>query len=44
MDAALAGASTRVLEKTGFAYDGEVAEDGEVVWRYGIRRGKTPPP
>jgi [ribosomal protein S5]-alanine N-acetyltransferase len=35
-------ASTRVLEKTGFAYDGEVAEDGEVVWRYGIRRGEDP--
>jgi [ribosomal protein S5]-alanine N-acetyltransferase len=37
-------ASTRVLEKTGFGYAGEVAEDGEVVWRYGIRRGETAPP
>ena len=27
-------ASTRVLEKVGFTYDGEAAEDGEVVWRY----------
>lgn len=30
-------ASTRVLEKTGFSYDGEIAENGEVVWRYWIR-------
>jgi ribosomal-protein-alanine N-acetyltransferase len=27
-------ASNRVLEKAGFAHDGEVSEDGEVVWRY----------
>ena len=29
-------ASTRVLEKVGFTYDGEAAEDGEVVWRYSL--------
>jgi [ribosomal protein S5]-alanine N-acetyltransferase len=31
-------ASTRVLEKAGFSFDGELAEDGEVVWRHAIRR------
>jgi ribosomal-protein-alanine N-acetyltransferase len=29
-------ASSRVLEKVGFTYDGEAAEDGEVVWRYSL--------
>jgi ribosomal-protein-alanine N-acetyltransferase len=29
-------ASTRVLEKVGFTYDGEAAEGGEVVWRYSL--------
>jgi ribosomal-protein-alanine N-acetyltransferase len=29
-------ASTRVLEKVGFTYDGEAAEDGEVVWRHSL--------
>jgi [ribosomal protein S5]-alanine N-acetyltransferase len=31
-------ASNRVLEKVGFSYEGEVSEDGEVVWRYSIAR------
>jgi [ribosomal protein S5]-alanine N-acetyltransferase len=31
-------ASTRVLEKTGFRYDGEAGEDGEVVWRFSLTR------
>jgi ribosomal-protein-alanine N-acetyltransferase len=30
-------ASTRVLEKVGFAYDGDAAEDGEAVWRYSLK-------
>jgi RimJ/RimL family protein N-acetyltransferase len=29
-------ASTRVLEKVGFTYDGAAAENGEVVWRYSL--------
>jgi ribosomal-protein-alanine N-acetyltransferase len=28
--------SNRVLEKVGFAYDGEASENGEVVWRYAL--------
>jgi len=31
-------ASTRVLEKTGFRYDGESEEDGAVVWRFALAR------
>jgi [ribosomal protein S5]-alanine N-acetyltransferase len=31
-------ASNRVLEKAGFAYDGEAREGGEVVWRYSAPR------
>ena len=31
-------ASTRVLEKTGFRYDGEAEEDSEVVWRFSLTR------
>jgi ribosomal-protein-alanine N-acetyltransferase len=30
------GASNRVLERAGFAYDGEAREGGEVVWRYSV--------
>jgi RimJ/RimL family protein N-acetyltransferase len=33
-------ASTLVLEKAGFSYDREIAEDGEVVWRHAIRRAR----
>jgi ribosomal-protein-alanine N-acetyltransferase len=29
-------ASTRVLEKVGFTYEGAAAEHGEVVWRYAL--------
>jgi ribosomal-protein-alanine N-acetyltransferase len=40
-------ASNRVLEKSGFAYDGEAREGGEVVWRYSLPRSDefsdTPP-
>ena len=36
-------ASNRVLEKTGFAYDGQVTEDGEPVWRYVLRRAPRTP-
>jgi [ribosomal protein S5]-alanine N-acetyltransferase len=32
------GASTRVLEKAGFRYDGEAQEDGRLVWRYSRAR------
>jgi ribosomal-protein-alanine N-acetyltransferase len=32
-------ASTRVLEKSGFARDGETSEDGQTVWRW--RRGRA---
>jgi [ribosomal protein S5]-alanine N-acetyltransferase len=35
-------ASTRVLEKAGFAFDGEAEEDGERVWRFS-RPAPTPP-
>jgi RimJ/RimL family protein N-acetyltransferase len=31
-------ASTRVLEKAGFTYEGAAAEDGEVVWRHALKR------
>jgi RimJ/RimL family protein N-acetyltransferase len=31
-------ASNRVLEKTGFAYDGEDEQDGEVIWRFATLR------
>jgi RimJ/RimL family protein N-acetyltransferase len=31
-------ASVRVLEKAGFARDGEVSEDGERVWRHRLPR------
>lgn len=31
-------ASTRVLEKVGFQYDGGAQEDGELVWRYWLTR------
>jgi RimJ/RimL family protein N-acetyltransferase len=31
-------ASTRVLEKAGFAFDGDDAEDGRAVWRWIVRR------
>jgi [ribosomal protein S5]-alanine N-acetyltransferase len=31
-------ASNRVLEKTGFRYDGEARENGEVVWRFSLIR------
>ena len=31
-------ASTRVLEKVGFAYDGEAREDGDPVWRFVLER------
>jgi RimJ/RimL family protein N-acetyltransferase len=31
-------ASNRVLEKSGFSYDGEAREGGEIVWRYSLRR------
>ena len=31
-------ASNRVLEKAGFAYDGEAREGGEAVWRYSAPR------
>ena len=31
-------ASTRVLEKAGFSFDGEAAEDGETVWRFRVAR------
>ena len=31
-------ASSRVLEKAGFAHVGLAAEDGEVVWRYALTR------
>jgi RimJ/RimL family protein N-acetyltransferase len=31
-------ASTRVLEKSGFAFDGEDEEDGQQVWRWRLRR------
>jgi RimJ/RimL family protein N-acetyltransferase len=31
-------ASNRVLEKAGFAFDGEAEEHGEVVWRYSLAR------
>jgi [ribosomal protein S5]-alanine N-acetyltransferase len=31
-------ASNRVLEKTGFRYDGEAQEHGEPVWRYSLAR------
>jgi [ribosomal protein S5]-alanine N-acetyltransferase len=31
-------ASTRVLEKAGFRYDGEAEEDGRPVWRYSRAR------
>ena len=31
-------ASTRVLEKTGFAFDGDATEDGMGVWRWRLRR------
>ena len=31
-------ASSRVLEKVGFAYVGPVTEDGEAVWRYALTR------
>ena len=36
-------ASNRVLEKAGFAFDGEAQEDGQKVWRF-RRREPTPPP
>jgi [ribosomal protein S5]-alanine N-acetyltransferase len=32
------GASTRVLEKAGFGYDGKDQEDGRLVWRYSRTR------
>lgn len=32
------GASTRVLEKAGFGYDGEAQEDVQPVWRWRIAR------
>jgi [ribosomal protein S5]-alanine N-acetyltransferase len=32
------GASNRVLEKTGFQYEGEAQEGGEVVWRFSLTR------
>lgn len=31
-------ASTRVLEKVGFSFDGEDHEDGEAVWRFALAR------
>jgi [ribosomal protein S5]-alanine N-acetyltransferase len=31
-------ASTRVLEKAGFRFDGEAREDGDVVWRFALDR------
>jgi [ribosomal protein S5]-alanine N-acetyltransferase len=31
-------ASTRVLEKAGFRYDGNAQEDGHVVWRFSLAR------
>ena len=31
-------ASTRVLEKAGFAFDGDAEEDGQPVWRWRLRR------
>jgi RimJ/RimL family protein N-acetyltransferase len=31
-------ASNRVLEKVGFTFDGQVHEDGEVVWRFTLAR------
>jgi ribosomal-protein-alanine N-acetyltransferase len=31
-------ASTRVLQKAGFRYDGEAQEDGAVVWRFALAR------
>ena len=34
-------ASTRVLEKAGFLYDGEAQEDGAVVWRFALARPAT---
>ena len=34
-------ASSRVLEKVGFTFDGEAAEDGAVVWRYALARSVT---
>ena len=33
-------ASTRVLEKVGFQFDGEALEDGELVWRFSLHRTK----
>lgn len=35
-------ASNRVLEKAGFAFDGEAQEGGEVVWRYSLIRTGAP--
>ncbi len=37
-------ASTRVLEKAGFAFAREAEEDGERIWRFSLRREPTPPP
>ena len=31
-------ASNRVLEKTGFSFDGEGEDDGETVWRFRLAR------
>ncbi|MGX5656455.1 GNAT family N-acetyltransferase, partial [Geodermatophilus nigrescens] len=31
-------ASTRVLDKAGFTFDGDAREDGERVWRYALTR------
>jgi [ribosomal protein S5]-alanine N-acetyltransferase len=31
-------ASSRVLEKTGFRFDGEAQENGRLVWRYSLAR------
>ena len=31
-------ASTRVLEKAGFGFDGEALEDGDTVWRFRLAR------
>ena len=33
-----ANASTRVLEKAGFAFEGEATEEGTPVWRWRLRR------
>lgn len=35
-------ASNRVLDRVGFRYDGEVQEDGEVIWRYWLTRPLHP--